>query len=260
MEVNMDKRLVSVIRWRSWAFVLVVLGWAFQVRSEPAPVPQFNVTFTGEAVGAAPSIAYPDADSIATKAQGVEVVPGGAGPNNNILVKKTYKDSRTGFVFGEGNVVVIKDGTTNQTDMLCFRGNTADQTDMGVVGIAWDMLVDSQEDRSGNVFLFAQNRSGQNIAAVMINVGTGKINILNLTDTNEAAGAIPVGTLSIGTNVHLQADLDYKSGQLSVSMNGEKLGAGPFLADSPFWGSVFYTTDPMIGAIAIDNFKTFRVR
>ena len=186
-------------------------------------VPQFNVSFTSDTPGSAPTTAPATAGGVSDKP--TFVVPTEELFGTLVAVQNTYTDSLTGNVFGSGNVVVLKDSSDFVASAALFQGAPADEISTGVFTVSLDWMQDSgPATSSGFIGLTNQNR-GLNLSALFLDLEENSGNIRSGNDVNFGA---TLGTATRGVAHHLDWVVDLNQADFTIAT--ELYLDGAFLA------------------------------
>ena len=216
--------------------------------------------FTSDTPGNAPATAAANAGGVSVNP--TFIAPGAPNNGTSVSVQNTYTDSLTNNVFGNGNVVVLNDGSVSVSSAALFQGAVADEISTGVFTVSLDWMQDSgPASSSGFIGLTNQNR-GKNLSALFLDLGEDVGNIRSGNDVNFGA---TLGTAARGVPHHLDWVVDlsqanfavatkvYLDGTLLATQQREPFGIHD--GASAFGSMAISTAAPAIGTLAFDNIQ-----
>lgn len=219
------------------------------------PRPKFDVVFTDDTVAAAPGVGMAVAGGVATKPTLLA-----AGSGTSILVQSSYTDSVTSNVFGTGKVAVIEDLSSSNTTSLNFQLASSDAVlPRDVVGIGWNMMVDSAHS-GGDYYMSFFDNNGLQIGGLVINLATAgstaNIYFLTFSPAGTYVSSTLAGSIPYGTSVKLETRLDFSTGKQSLYLNDVlQIATANFATNTNFAIMQFHTNAGAQGTVAIDNFQ-----
>lgn len=197
-------------------FTLFTATWVL-LFTNAYSAPLLKMQFADDTVGSAPTSASAVQGGVSVKPTNVYVYT-----DTSILVRSAPIDSATNEMFEASKVVEILDNSTTYSPCIRFNGNATDVAGgSDKVRIDLDVMIDSTASRTGNMFVcMKQVDSNVVISQVGISLSSGKVSLLNYDATGTYLNSAEIGYATIGKSIHLQALLDYASGNVTVKADG----------------------------------------
>lgn len=176
-------------------------------------VPLFDVDFSGDTVGQAPSVvATPTAGKVATKPTSYFL--GSGGTSGSILVAENYQ-AGSATLSGKSSVL----STDGKSIQLNFRGNAADFVADQDYTLSFDALVNGSignlTRNSLRVDLYNQTFSNLGYQAAIVLTGNGGIQLISGTNSTTFASQWLADEV-----LSLQLNVLYSVGKFQVILNG----------------------------------------